>query len=223
MHDIDRNTLEFESEGDTFEFETDSNGFEFESGDLSGESVFSEEEEYALANELLGVTSEAELDQFLGKVFKKAWRGIRKAGSTIGRIARPLMGTLKPLIKKALPAVSGALGTWIAPGVGTAIGSSLGSAVGNALEMEFEGMEQGEMEFETARRIVRIAGQAANRAVQADPNATPATVIRSALTNAVRTHVPGLSGSRAGATGAGGYEQSGRWIRRGRKIILLGV
>lgn len=221
MHDIDRNTMEYEPE--TGNFETDGYEFEFEAGDLSGESVFSEEEEYALANELLSVTSEAELDQFLGNLFKKAWRGIRKVGSTIGRVARPLAGVLKPLIKKALPVVGGALGSFVAPGVGTAIGSSLGSAVGNALEMEFEGMNQDEMEFETARRVVRIAGQAAQQAAQASPAADPTALIRSALTQAARTHVPGLGRNRLGATSSSGFESSGRWIRRGRKIILLGV
>ena len=221
MHDIDRNTMEFERETDAFE--TDAFEFEFEGTDLSGESVFSEEEEYALANELLSVTSEAELDQFLGSVLKKAWRGVRKVGSTIGRVARPLMGVLKPLVKKALPVVGGAVGSWVAPGIGTAIGSKLGSVVGNALEMEFEGMNQDEMEFETARRIVRIAGQAAKQAAQASPAADPTSVVRTAVTQAAKTHVPGLVGNRPGATGSSGAESSGSWIRRGNKIILLGV
>jgi uncharacterized protein (DUF697 family) len=221
MHDIDRNTLEYEPETDGFEM--DGYEFEFEAGDLTGESVFSEEEEYALASELLGVTSEAELEQFLGSLFKKAWRGIRKVGSTIGRVARPLMGVLKPLVKKALPVVGGALGSFVAPGLGTAIGSSLGSAVGNALEMELEGMNPDEMEFETARRIVRIAGQAASQAAQAGPGVNPASVVKAALTNAAQTHVPGLRGSHPGAMASGGYGRSGRWIRRGRKIVLLGV
>lgn len=223
MHDIDRNAMEFEteqSESDAFEFETDE--FEYEDAALAGESVFNEEEEMALANELLGVTSEAELDQFLGSVFKKAWRGLRTAGSTIGRVARPLMGVLKPLVKKALPVVGGALGSLVAPGVGTAIGSSLGSAVGNAMEMELEGMNPDEQEFETARRIVRIAGHAAQQAAQARPGANPVALVRSAVTNAARMHVPGLVAGGTAAM-ARGYGRSGRWIRRGNKIILLGV
>lgn len=221
MHDIDRNAMEFEPETDSFEFEMDE--FQNEDAGVAGESVFSEEEEMTLANELLGVTSEAELDQFLGSLVKKAWRGLRTASSTLGQVARPLMGVLKPLVKKALPVVGGALGSMVAPGVGTAIGSSLGSAVGNALEMEFEGMNQDEQEFEMARRVVRIAGQAAQQAAQANPGVNPAALIRSAVTNAARLHVPGLAAGGISATAARGYGRSGRWVRRGNKIILLGV
>lgn len=223
MHDIDRNAMEFEfeePETDASEFET--GDFEYEDAALSSENVFNEEEEMALANELLGVTSEAELDQFLGSLFKKAWRGLRRVGSSAGRFARPLMGVLKPLVKKALPVVGGALGSMVAPGAGTAIGSSLGSALGNAMEMELEGMEPDEQEFETARRIVRIAGQAAQQAAQAHPNVNPVALARSAVSNAARLHVPGLA--TGGAIGTvRGHSRSGRWFRRGNKIILVGV
>jgi hypothetical protein len=45
-----------------------------------GTGPFSEAEEIALAAELLSVSSEAELEQFLGKLFN----GIKKVGSFIG-------------------------------------------------------------------------------------------------------------------------------------------
>ena len=41
----------------------------------------SEEQEIDLALELLSVSSEAELDQFLGKLFKGAWKGIKNRSS----------------------------------------------------------------------------------------------------------------------------------------------
>lgn len=223
MHDIDRSTLEFESEADAYEMD------EFEASGVYGEGPFNEEEEMALAEELLGISGEAELDQFLGKLFKKAWRGVRKAGSVIGQAAKPLMGALKPLAKKALPALGGALGTFVAPGAGTAIGSALGSAVGNALEMEFEGMNPEEMEFETARRVVRIAGNAAQQVARgARPDADVTALVRAALTRAARENVPdlALNGEMETAvhpTRNSGPQRSGRWIRRGNKIILLGV
>lgn len=156
------------------------------SHETAAEAPFSEQEEAELAMELLSVGSEAELEQFLGKVFKKAWKGIKK-------IAKPLGGALKGIAKAALPMVGGALGSFIPiPGVGTALGSALGGAVSKALEVELD--EMGEMaqedrEFEMARRVVRIAGTAANLAGDSDgsPHA-----LRSALLQAVRAHAPHL-------------------------------
>ena len=48
-------------------------------GETSLESPFTEAEEMELAAELLEITSEEELDQFLGKLLKGAWRGIRES------------------------------------------------------------------------------------------------------------------------------------------------
>src|SRR5262245_37001445 len=61
---------------------------EFGSAGELGETL-SEEQEVELALELLGVTSEAELDQFLGKLVSGAWKGLKKVGSAVGKIARP--------------------------------------------------------------------------------------------------------------------------------------
>ena len=109
--------------------------FEFE-GETDLESPFEEFEEMEYAAELLSIQSEEELDQFLGKLIKRAGRGLSK----IGKVFRPLGGVLKGLAKKALPFVGGALGSFIPiPGVGTAVGTALGSAVSKALEAEFEG------------------------------------------------------------------------------------
>src|SRR5690242_12159128 len=107
-------------------------GFETEAlfgeayGKTYGESPFSEAEEMELAMELLSVSSEEELEQFLGKFLKSAWKGIKKVGRGIVKVARPFL-------KKALPLVGGALGSFIPiPGVGTAVGSALGGALGKA-------------------------------------------------------------------------------------------
>jgi len=224
MHDIDRIEMEFESELDAlesgqFEFEEEADVF----GEVYGESPFSEGEEMELAAELLEVSSEAEIDQFLGKIFKKVGRFVR-------HVARPLGGVLKGIAKKALPFVGGALGSFIPiPGVGTAVGTALGSAVGNALEVELEGMSFEDQEFEMARRFVRIAGTAAKQAAQAQPSADPQTVVKTAVMNATKQHVPGLMtgmpapSATPSPTTVGRPGRSGRWIRRGRKIILYGV
>ena len=144
--------------------------------------------------ELLSVSSEEELDQFLGKLLKNV-------GSAVGKIARPLSGALKGLAKKALPFVGGALGSFIPiPGVGTAVGSALGSAVSKALEAELAGLELEEQELEMARRFVRIAGTAAGQAAQAASSRDPQAAVRSAVLSAARRHLPS-SMARARAVG----------------------
>ena len=169
-------------------------------------SAFSEAEEIALAAELLSVSSEAELEQFLGGLWKK----VKKVAGTVGQIAKPFSGILKAVAKKALPFVGGALGSLIPiPGVGTALGTALGKAVSSALEMEFEGMELEDREFEMARRFVRIAGSAAPAKFEA------------ALAAAAQQHLPhfgpgGMPGQRQGRMG-------GTWTRRGTTLVLHGA
>jgi hypothetical protein len=224
MHDLDRIQMEFDSELDALESDEFGYSGEFEvSGETDMESPFGEVEEMELATELMGVSSEEELDQFIGKLFKKV-------GRFVGRVARPLGGVLKGIAKKALPFVGGALGSFIPiPGVGTAIGSALGGVVSKALEIELEGMSFEDQEFEMARRFVRIAGTAAKQAAQAQSSADPQTVVKTSVINATKQHVPGFvtgtptpSAASTAAT-AGRPDRTGRWIRRGRKIILFGV
>jgi len=163
---------------------------EFGAGAGERETPFSEMEEMELAMELLSVASEEELEQFLGGLFKKAWSGIKKVGSVVAKVAKPLGGVLKGIAKTALPFVGGALGSMIPiPGVGTMIGKAAGSALASALEMEAEGMDPEQAELEMARRFVRIAGSAAQGAAEGD--GSPAAV-REALLAAMRQHVPSV-------------------------------
>lgn len=72
-------------------------------------SPFCEAEEMELAVELFQVTSEAELEQFLGNLFKKAWRAIKAVWSSI---TRPLSEVLKTVAKTALPFTAPTAGTF---------------------------------------------------------------------------------------------------------------
>ncbi len=142
---------------------------------------FGPAQELELAMELLALQSEEELEQFLGKMFKGIWKGIRK-------VAKPLGGILKGIAKKALPFVAGALGSFIPiPGVGTALGRALGGALSNALELEMQEMPGVDRELEAACRFVRIAGSAAQAA--GDSDGSPQAVRRAVL-QALRAHVP---------------------------------
>lgn len=213
MHDLDRTQLETYGEA----FEASSFGY-------AGETeLLSEADELELATELLGVSTEEELEQFLGKLFKKV-------SGAVGRIAKgPIGGLLKNVAKKVLPLAGGALGTLIPiPGVGTAIGSAVGNAAANIFEVNLEGLDQEDQEFDVARRFVRLAGEAAANAANGGPSAATPSGARAALVEAARTHAPGLakaltSGGASVNGGAGVPGRSGRWIRRGRHIIVLGV
>ncbi|MES2128210.1 MAG: hypothetical protein V4463_13140 [Pseudomonadota bacterium] len=153
--------------------------------------LFSEAEEEALAMELLSVASEEELDRFLGSVFSGVWKGLKKVGSAVANVAKPLGSVLKGVAKQALPFVGGALGSFIPiPGVGTMIGRTIGSMAANALEMETAGMAPSQRDMAMARRFVRIAGTAAQQAAQASPGTTPQATAYLAARDAVRYHLP---------------------------------
>lgn len=211
MEPLEFDEFEFADEGEVY-------------GGMAAESPFNEIEEMELAAELLSISNEAELDQFLGGLLKSAWRGLRKDG---GKILRPLGAVLKPIAKKALPIVGGALGSFIPiPGVGTAVGTALGSAVSKALETELEGMNDEGRKFEKARRFVRLAGTAAQKAAQLPAASEPHAAVKTAVLAAAHRHVPGLFKANKQSTGAhqrGSRQRSGRWWRRGQTIIVDGV
>ncbi len=193
--------------------------------------LLSEAEEVELAMELLGVSNEAEMEQFLGGLFRTLGRGLKTVG---GKLLPVLGGALKGLAKKALPFVGGALGSFIPiPGVGTALGTALGSAVSQALELEFGELESEEAEFELARRFVRLAASAAQQASGAPPNARPEPVVRDALLAAARAHLPNFAANQAERvdeaevegrySARAGSAMSGRWTQRGRDIVVHGI
>ena len=194
-------------------------------GEVGFESLLNEAEELELAAELLTVSSEEEMDQFLGKLFKGIGRGLKKVGRFIGKKVLPVLGKgLRSIAKVALPIVGKVAGSFIPiPGVGTAIGGAIGSAVSNALELEFSGVNAEEAELEMARRFVRMAATAAQRAAMASPDADAEVVVNEAIVSAARTHLPHFRLRKAERSGIPGTSQQGRWIRRGDKLVVLGA
>jgi hypothetical protein len=215
MHNLDRVLNQQETfneaafEVDEFE-DSNSNEYtnEFEFGQPSAMN------EAELAAELLTIGSDAELEQFFGKIF----RGISTiARSPVGRI---IGGALKQAAKTALPTLGAALGSAIPiPGVGTAIGGMAGRALANALEMETQGLSMEDREFEVAQGLVRLASAAARNAGGAAPGANPNAV----ATQAIKAAVANLGTLSRVAVANGGRAQSGRWVRRGGSIVILGA
>lgn len=220
MHDLDRTQAEYYGETS---FETEEFGQELD--EYSGyelEGVFGEAAELELAAELLEVTDEAELEQFLGKLLKKASRAVGQAVQS--PVARGLGGVLKGIAKQALPALGGAVGNVLLPGVGGAIGGKLASSAGSMLGLELEGLSAEDQEFEVAKQLVKLGGEAVKQAATEPVGATPRAVVQHAVVRAAQQHAPGLLG-KASTPGRGGAgrPQSGRWVRRGNDILLLGV
>ena len=184
MHDIDRTQREWE------QYETTGYELAQESGGSYGELPMHETSEMELAAELLEITNEGELEEFLGKVF-------RTVGNTIGTFARTdtgraLLGTLRDAARKAVPTIGGAIGNWIAPGRGGAMGSQLAQQAGALLGLELEGLSPPDQEFEVARQFVRFAGNAYANAATASPGAPPAVAAQQALAAAAQRYAPGL-------------------------------
>lgn len=220
MHDLDRTLRAYEPEiGDEMELEA-----------FDQEGPFSESEEMELAAELLSLNNEAELEQFLGNVFKKVG-GFKGVFKSLGKVLKPVAKTLLPIAGKAV-------GTFFGGPVGGAVGGKLGTLATKLFEMELEGMDPGQQEMEVARRVVRLAGAAAQNAAAAPPSIPPMAAAKAAVASAAQIHAPGLLRGQFGQRLSGGRhalppvpfkspgpwrQRSGAWIRRGRKIILLGA
>ena len=226
MHDIDRTQLEYGQEMGAYEQEQPEYG-QTEWGGETG--VFSEAEAMELAAELLEVTTEQELDRFLGGL-------IKKAGQAVGQfvkspVGQQLGGLLKGAAKKALPMVGSAIGGYFGGQSGAQMGSQAASAAGRIFGLELEGLSQEDQEYEAAKSFVRFAGEAVKNAAAAPPTANPKAIAQSAALAAARQLAPGLLSSGAPAptpSGAccptcGHGAGSGRWIRRGTKIVLMGA
>ncbi|NIP56357.1 MAG: hypothetical protein GWN55_07820 [Phycisphaerae bacterium] len=238
MHDIDETKLELEEEPefeeesefeDEFEFEDVEDTFgEFELEDeyestMGQGRIFSDAEELEMASDLLSVSDDAELDQFLGKLFRKAGRKVRRFFKK--GVGRRLGGVLKKVAKKALPWAGRAVGGFFGGPAGAMVGGRLAPMAGRMFGLELEGLSPEDQELEAAKRVVRLAADAAaNAAVASRTAASPAKIVRKAMVKAARRHAPGLLRRRIAAFGRGsGIRRVGRWIRRGNRIVLMGV
>lgn len=224
MHDLDRTLRSQESEAESYDFETQLFG-EGES-DYEGETFdeISEEQENELAAELLSVSDEAELDEFFRGLLKRAR----------GAIGPALKKYLIPLAKKALPIAASAVGGYFGGPAGAKIGGKIGNFATTLFETDFESMDPEVQDLEVAKSFVRFAKAAADNAAATAGRGNPTTIARNAIVKAAKVHAPGLlrprgtAGSAIGAaSGSAGTATrgrgTGRWIRRGNRIVLIGV
>jgi hypothetical protein len=238
MHDLDRTLLEFSEDADIYEQdEYGSDGmpashWQDEAEWQDADAVFDELEEMELAAQLLEVTDDDDMDQFLGKLVRKAGKAVGR--SVRGPVGRALGNTLRNVARRALPVAGAALGNLVAPGAGGAVGSRLASSAGQLFGLELEGLSPEDAEFEVARRVVRLAGDATRQAADAADDESADDIAKNAVVVAAQQHAPGLAQAVA-ANGASagparthrgmsrGGGRSGRWVRQGDRIILFGI
>jgi hypothetical protein len=199
----------------------------------SRRNVFSEEETMEMAAELLEVRDEEEFDQFLGDL-------IHKAGNALGKIVssplgQAVGGVLKGLAAKALPLAGAGLGGLVGGPLGAQIGGALASSAGSMLGLELEGLSPEDSEFAAAQQFVKFAGEATRNALELAPAEEPNAAAHQGATQAAQSHAPGLMPDhddyQHGEHHHGEHHRhhehchchGGRWIRRERTIILLGV
>lgn len=229
MHELQESPLQetFHESGELgheFSHELGHEVHEFqEMGEGEGE-VLSHEGEIALAAELMNVQSDEELQQFLGRLVRKAGRFVR---SPTGRI---LTGALRQIARRALPIVARAAGTALGGPIGGMAAGVLANAAGKALGLEVSGMTQEEANFANARQFIRFANNAARRAAinaARTGGVNPTMIARTAVTQAARQFAPGLLGPQFGTIPAPQMPaQGGRrgvWVRRGNAIIIYGA
>jgi hypothetical protein len=227
MHDID-SVGELESQLD--EFGVPQQEYGNGSPDQAEHGVFDEAQEMELAAELLDVSGEAELDQFLGGLIGQAGKVVGKAlHSPIGR---QLGGFLKGVAKKALPTLAGVAGTMVGGPIGGFVANKvvgkIASADGEVFGLELEGLSPEDREFETARHFIRFAGEAARHASQLNAD-DPHLGARRAVALAARALAPGLLRPAADEPQseveppAAPLARTGRWIRQGKTIVLYGL
>lgn len=189
-------------------------------GRANPEAVFNEADEMELAVGLLGITNHAELERFLGGVVDQAGRTVGKAVPSAGKGA--LAGILTAAAKKALPVVDSALAGQPGLASGTATTTQVVKAAAKYLGLELEGLSPEDQEFEAARQFIRFAADATKNVV-GGPVATPA---HAAAAQAAHRYAPGLRNSLTGPTSPNDEPstpaQSGRWVRRGSNIIVIG-
>lgn len=221
MHDIDRAM-----------FETEQEAYETVPGELAGEtheafesyeafeaSHEAEALEMELASRLLEITNEAELEEFLGGLLRTATSAARSFISS--PTGQALGGVLKNAARQVLPQVGGIVGGAIGGDFGRRIGSAGGRWLGK--QFEYEALSAEDREFEVARAFVRTARDAA-RIAQRTAYLPPQQAATTALVTAAQRSLPGLVPVITGRPVVGGPRRSsGRWVRSGNRIVLLGA
>lgn len=232
MHNTDRvvQELGYENGFELDEFGHE-NGFEFgnefesdpEFAGEYNESPLNELNELELATELLSVTNEAQMDEFMRNLFKKVGAVAKKAWNS------PVGGFLRKGLAKLAPIAGTVVGGMVGGPLGAKLGGKIGSGAAKLFRLELEGLSAEDQEFEIARAYVRFAGEATkNAALNQQKGMDPRRAVQTAMAEAARQYAPGLlemsqetgmdhSGAQVSAPR---IPASGSWFRKGNRIYI---
>lgn len=162
-------------------------------------------------NELLSVTNELELENFLGNIFNAAKRLYNSPQGQA--VKKDFVAGAKSFGKKMLPSVGRNLGSYLGGNTGANVGGALANAASNWLFGEV-----GEMEAVDYLRVVKKAAKYLNKAISEGASGAPRQLVTQAINQAAR---PILSKRRA----SGGYSRitsknKGTWFRQGNQLVL---
>ncbi len=157
--------------------------------------VFGDDAALELATALLEARGGARLERVLDEL-------LARAGRRLGAFVRtPVAAALRRLLGDvARTSLAG--------------GAAVATAAARRFGLELEGLSPEDRDYELARRFVGLAGAALARAAAAPADAPAAALARNALAGAARHHAPGLLPELAATSG-------GRWVRRGRVIVVF--
>src|SRR5215470_17631358 len=217
MHDIDQVALEDSARAPTYEQE-DEDYLEFAGeGEGEGEDETAYEDEYQyedeeaaetaeleLATQLLDVSSEQQLDRFIGDLVRSGAGALSDFTRT--REGRQLAGILKKAAGRVLPVLGRAAGRAVGGAVssvtggprgsyqrtGERIGGSVGALAKRCFGLELEGLSAEDQEFEVARRFVQFARDAVRECLRRLGTGPARQVSRQAVASAGRRLAPGL-------------------------------
>ena len=175
--------------------------------------VFSEADEMQLAAELLGVSTEAELDQFLGKPDQEGRVGDRIGGAFADRPGDRRRAQERR--QESAAARRRRARRLLRRSAGRKNGSGLASAAGGALGLEAEAWSQEDREFEGAKQFVRFAANTVKNAAASPIAANPAAVAQPRPPRG--TPVPARPRRPAPGAGSGGGPRADRQVATPRR------
>ncbi|PHV14629.1 hypothetical protein CSQ90_22040 [Janthinobacterium sp. BJB303] len=163
-----------------------------------------QEDELALAAQLLEVPAPQGFDAFLARLLDATAAGRQLRGTPL---ERPLRGLLGQALAPMLPLHGGPA-------------QALRQRAARIFGMELEGLSPEDKEFELARHVVHLI-DAVNTQLAQDGAArgAPAARVEAALLQAARTQAPGLLKHAAHMPGR--RQDGGRWRREGGHIVVL--
>lgn len=144
-----------------------------------------EMEELELTAELLGVSSERELEQLFHLLSR------RVSNRTSRRLSAPAALAILSVLRFAINK-SGLTDLRARVGAHAVFAERTDGSPGELLGMELEGLSAEDREFQTARRLVRFAGAAVAQAAAASGRTSSWQATEMALEHAARGFAPGL-------------------------------